>query len=502
MDTLFDHVHPDRDAPVPAPTPRPRRLPTGPARRPALRTRQRTDAQREAAARIGRDAPSVVALRLEPLPLWLAERDDPTLVRMPMVAADEGRVLHANPPARRHGITRGMRLDGARLRAPHLHVTGAREPDLDQAWREVLHELTAWTPWLTALRRGLALLRLTPDEAAALAAAFRGRVGVAADRHSAELASASVAAGAVRVVAEGDEDAFLARLPLRFLRALGLAEGDLTRLQWLGVQSVGDLARWSEAQLRGYLGAAATPLLPYLHGPRDTCVPVWTAPARLRRELRFDEPLREPWQLDPAVERLATTLEAALAGRGGTRLTVVIEVEGGARHVTRIAKRPLTSAAAIARQAHAALDEGGLAADAAQRGGVEALTLTLDEPRRLSAQEGLWATRTQRIRALEDIGERFPRALVRAEWSDPHAPASDQAWDWRPLDAMAAGSASPSGDDPHGPVPLGIAEGVAVVRPTADEAATRLVVLPRPPSSRPSPSQRAQAWPAVIADAA
>ncbi len=495
MDTLFDRVHPDRDAP--APPRRPRRRTPSPSRRPSPRTSVRPDAGTRTAPGPGHATPSVAALRLEPLPLWLAERDDPTLARVPMVAADEGRVLHANPPARRHGITRGMRLDGALLRAPQLHVVATREPDLANAWREVLRELADWTPWVAGLRRGLALLRLHPGEAESLAKAFHGRVGVAGDRHSAELAAASAVAGQVRSVAAGDEAAFLARLPLRFLRALGLGEGDLTRLQWLGLRSVGDLARWSEPQLRGYLGVAAGPLLPYLHGPRDACVPVWTPPLQLRRDLRFDEPQCEPRQLDPAIERLAVALEEALEGRGGIRLTVEMEVGGVARRVTRIAKRPLALAAVIARHAHAALRDSGIMTDAAGRGGVEALALTLDEPRRQAAQEGLWATRAQRRRALESIGERFPDALVRIAWGDPHAPASDQAWDWRPLHATAGDAPPALDDEPHRTaVPLGLADGAAAASPLPVQADERVVVLPSRSSSRP------RDWSVPIADAA
>jgi hypothetical protein len=75
---------------------------------------------------------------------------------------------------------------------------------------------------------------------------------------------------------------------------------------------------------------------------------------------------------------------------------VELEVEGAAHRVTRIAKRPLARAVVIARHAHAALRDSGIVDDAARRGGVDALALTLDEPRRHAAQEGLWATRAQR----------------------------------------------------------------------------------------------------------
>lgn len=424
MNTLFQPPRPDSVRP-------PRRRPAPAARAaPTPSHRPRSSATQ------------VVALLLEPLPLWLAQRQDPTLARTPAAVVHEGRVLHANPPARRLGVSRGMRLEGAKLRAQHLVTLAPSPVDLARAWHGVLRELAAWTPWLTSHRQGLALLRATPLEAAELAEAFEGRVGVAADRQTAELAAAAARPGAVRNVPPGAESAFLARLPLRFLRAAGLGEGDLTRLQWLGLATAGDLARWSREQLEGYLGAAGRALGPYLHGPRSSELPSWAPPAPLRRHLAFDQPLFEPFELEGAIDHLSRALAEALAGSAAKRLTLIAEVGALAMPASRLAKRPMRAPEQIRRQALLALDDCGAAPI-----GIDGLALELDERARCTEQEGLWATRAQRVRAEETVLARFPDALRQVRWGDPYAPAVDHAWAWEPVSAASAGA---SADDAAG----------------------------------------------------
>jgi protein ImuB len=370
-----------------------------------------------------------VAVVVEPLPLWLALRRDPTLARAPLVAHDEGHVVHANPPARRLGITRGMRLDGARLRAPHLELIDCHEPGVAQAWRDLTRELTSWTPWLDVQRRGRAFLRLPADEAADLARRLDARVGVADDLETAELAALAGRPGTARTVPADEGAAFLERLPLRFLRGVGLPDGELTRLRWLGLTTVGDLARWTPDQVRAYLGDVADALRPYLHGPRQREVAAWRPPAVLRRSLAFDQPLFEPHDLEPALDRLARSLALDLAGRAARHVTVAAEGAGGPRRATRVAKRPLRRAGQIRQQALFALRDTGAAVH-----GVEGLSVELAEPERVAESVGLWDARAQRELALDAVLERFPRALVQVAWGDPHAPACDRAWGWSPLE--------------------------------------------------------------------
>ncbi len=421
--------------PVPLPSSRPTsptRRQRGPSARrgaPTPTPRRGAPAPQRGAPQRGASATQVVALLLEPLSLWLAQRRDPRLARTPTATVQDGLVMHANPPARRLGVSRGMRAEGARLRAEHLVVLTPSEVETAHAWDGVLRDLSGWTPWLTARRRGLALLRATPREARELAEAFEGRVGVAADRQTAELAAASARPGEVRTVDPGDEASFLARLPLRFLRSAGLGDADLVRLHWLGLSTAGDLARWSREQIEGYLGEAGRALLPYLLGPRADELPVWAPPTPLRRRLAFERPLFEPFELEGAIERLSHALAEALAGTAARRLTLIADVGGVAMPASRSAKRPLREAGQIRRQALLALGDSGAAPI-----GIDALTLELDERRRVSDQEGLWATRAQRERASEALLERFPGSLRRVRWGDLYAPAIDHAWDWVPFE--------------------------------------------------------------------
>jgi protein ImuB len=505
MDTLFRIPQPTRPArrrsrsapgrPLAAEPPHPAAAPTASAAR---------GARRETATQ-------VVALLLDPLPIWLAQRRDPTLARTPTATVQDGKVVHANPSARRLGVSRGMRVEGAHLRAEHLVTLTPNEVETAHAWDGVLRDLAAWTPWLVGRRRGLALLRATTREAADLAAAFEGRVGVAADRQTAELAAAAAHPGAVRTVAPGEEAAFLERLPLRFLRAVGLPDRDLTRLHWLGLATAGDLAAWSREQLEGYLGESGRALLPYLHGPRDGALPTWVPPEPLRRRLAFERPLFEPFELEGAIDHLSHALAGALGGTAARRLTLVADVGGVAMPASRAPKRPLHEAGQIRRQALLALSDCGAAPI-----GIDGLTLELDERRRVSDQEGLWATRAQRERASDAVQGRFPGTLRRVRWGDPYAPAADHAWDWVPVEEDAPerppAPALQAGTD-HAAVPLFAALGrehpEAIVlgpSPTAGHAApprtapARTAPAPRPVDAPPIDLatlevERAERWP-------
>ena len=383
------------------------------------------------------DPPGVrlVALHFDPLPLYLAQHGDPLLARTPLVCVEDEHVVHANPVARRHGITPGMRLSGARMRVEGLRLTHHQEPDLQHAWNELLREIHGLTPWLEPGRRGRLLARLEEREARDLAARHGIRAGVADSRELAELAAVSARPGEARSVAPGDEHAFFERLPLRFLKGVGLSEGNLTRLRWLGLATAGELAAWTPSQLRSYLGEEGEALRVYLHGPHDDRLQPFRPPSTLRRSVAFDEPACEPYAWLPAIERLATELERALAGRVARRLTLTATLPQGARRASRLSKRPLARAPQIRQQALFALDDTGIARTGGA--GIERLTLELAEPERLALQSGLWQQRERRQRAAWHTLERYPGALLRFAWRDPYAQAADLAWEWERLEPSA-----------------------------------------------------------------
>jgi len=368
----------------------------------------------------------LAALEFGPFPLYLAQRAEPELGRVPLVMVAEQRVLHANTAARRHGVTPGMRLTGARMRVTALEERAFSEPDLDHAWGALLRELNDITPWLESGPRGRVFARLDRAEVEEVARAYGVRAGFAPDIETAELAALSAGPGAVREVAPPQQGEFLARLPLRFLKGVGVSEANITRLSWLGLAAAADLARWSAPQIRAYLGREGDSVIAHLHGPRRTELRPYRLPLTVQRSLAFPDPVREPHQLLPAIDRLAAELERALAGRAARRLTLTATLPGGQRRASRLAKRPLQQARHIRQQALFALHDSH-----AEGRPVERLTVELSAPERLGAQEGIWSGhREQRERALEATLERFPTAPRRVVWSDPHAQAADLAWRW------------------------------------------------------------------------
>lgn len=367
----------------------------------------------------------IAALVLEPLELWWARRLRPEWQRAPLVAVEGNRVLHATPEARREGVTPGMSLAGANLRSGALQVTEVSEAELQAAWESVLRELYGLTPFLDGARRGRALLGISAAEARMVAEAYDSPVGHAGGREIAELAALSTRPGRCRVLPVGSEAIFLGRLPLRFLRGVGLSDYLLRRLGWLGLSSVGELAGWRKGQLKEFLGAEADLLLPYLHGPWRERLPLAQPPRALRRTVRFEEPLFEPGPLEAVLGRLALALEEALAGRAAGRLTLAAEVGGAELRATRFAKKPLRAARDMVSLAQLALADTGAAPV-----GIEALTLELPEPVRIARQGRLWPARERREAAWEELLTRFPRAAVEVEWLDPYAEAADLAWRW------------------------------------------------------------------------
>jgi hypothetical protein len=260
----------------------------------------------------------------------------------------------------------------------------------------------------------------------------------------------------------------LQRLPLRFLRGVGVSEGNLTRLRWLGIVTVGQLAAWTAAQIRSYLGAESERLLPYLHGPRRTSLLPLPLPEALSRTLTFTEPVREPHQLLPALDRLSGELAGALAGRAARRLTLTATLPSGQRRASRLSKRPLTQARHIRQQALFALHDSR-----AQGHDIERLTLELATPERLGSQEGLWPQRERRQRALDATAERFPGAPRRLTAQDPYAQAGDLAWRWE-SHADEHHSASDDAAVKASPLARRRAAQAAAMRAAAQEAALRI----------------------------
>lgn len=371
----------------------------------------------------------VVALLYEPFTLWWEMHQNPDLRNHPLVNALDGHVLHANPAARRKGITPGLRVANARMRAPDLAVTEAETARLHPQWSWQLERLAAHSPRLQSPTIGRAWLALSEDEARHLAAEHHVRAG-AADFIEPALAAALVTLpGDLRTVPRGEERTFLGRIPVNRLPGLGFSSEVAGRFCNLGIRRLADLFHWKEPHLRSIAGDQALQLLTLLHGPWTPQVPVYRPESALKASHTFREPVAEPFVLEPAIIDLATRLTCRLHGRVSSRVIVTSESSLLRIPDEIFPREPLHDAGILMRLIWRSLNTTGAASL-----GIESLTVELSGLATLQEQHGLWPQKEAWSKAVRVVSRRFPGALLAFEEVDPHSMAQDRRYQLFRLD--------------------------------------------------------------------
>jgi len=252
--------------------------------------------------------------------------------------------------------------------------------------------------------------------------------------------------------------------PAYLLGGLGLSPASRERLGWLGVDTVGTLRRWTGAQLLAYLGEEGRALTPVLHGPRRDRLPYRRPPDVIAADHAFDEPAREPAELEPVLRRLVDDAARRLGERSAERLRIVVAAAGLRSEATRRAKAPLRDPTRLARLARHALADAGLTAL-----GIDEVRLELSGLARRAAPGELWAQRRRRYEAARAVHARFPGQARAFALHDPDALRARLRWQ---LHDLASGDALPW----DGPAPRALADGEgtkAVPTPAARKALRR-----------------------------
>jgi len=407
----------------------------------------------------------VAAALFLPWPVWLWRRENPALEGLPVAVHRGGKVAALSPLARKLGLREGMALEAARTRVESLQLL-PYPPRAEEAWKHLLAELHRLTPWVEALGPGVALLRLTPLEARLLAQGYRARVGVAPWREVALLAAWSAPEGEARAVEEAE--AFLDRLPLRFLQGVGLTPEGLEKLRLLGLKRVGELRRWRPSQVAAYLREGRQ-LLPYLFGPWRKEVARFREEERAEAEVLLDPPAEASEGL---FRHLARLLARKLAGRAAQRVAVVALAEGLALRGEHLVKEPLREEEGLYLALVAAFRRSG--AWGMPLGGVRGEALGLLRPAR---QEGLFQREGEGLKALL---AHHPGLFLRVEVVDPDALAPEWGFRYRPWEVgdaalpgtgagLLRGGTAPvgglQGKEEGGAPPGPLAGGGAVVAP-------------------------------------
>jgi DNA polymerase IV len=257
------------------------------------------------------------------------QRDDPRLRGRPVIVG-MGVVLAASYEAKAHGVRTAMGGRQARRLCPHAVVVSPRMSAYSEASKAVFEVFEDTTPLVEGLSvdeafldvRGLRRLSGPPLE---IAVRLRRRVleqvglpltvGMARTKFLAKVASGVAKPDGLLVVPPDGELAFLHPLPVERLWGVGPATAGKLRAK--GIETVGQVARLSEAALVSMLGLASGRHLHALAHNRD---PRRVRRGRRRRSMGAQRALgrrypRSPEALDAAlvglVDRLGRRLRAA-----------------------------------------------------------------------------------------------------------------------------------------------------------------------------------------------
>ncbi|MGY4427467.1 DNA polymerase-4 [Bradyrhizobium sp. JR6.1] len=240
--------------------------------------------------------------------------------------SEAGSCLPASYEAKAFGVYGGMSGREARRLCPQLIFVGGHFSDYQRLGDAAIEVIGDFTPLVERISideafadvAGCTHLFGTPAE---IAAAIRRRVrtelglaisvGVARTKHLAKIASQVAKPDGLVVVDPGAELGFLHELPVELMWGVGPVTR--TRLDAIGVSTIGQLARLSERSLTRLLGPAAGEKLAALAWNRD---PRQLTPHRRARSAGAQSALGRK----PAIEQVIRPTLLHLADRVATRL--------------------------------------------------------------------------------------------------------------------------------------------------------------------------------------
>jgi DNA polymerase-4 len=232
----------------------------------------------------------------------------------------------------------------ARHRCPHLLIVPARFAAYRAASAQVMDRLRALTPLVEQLSIDEAFLDVSdaslPGEllASRLQATIRKELGlpcslgVATNKLVAKIATdvgkASAQTGAspnaLCVVPAGTEAMFLAPLPTRALWGIGPKTAE--RLAALGIQTIGDLASYPEAELARRFGKYGQELARHARGIDERALQLTHVARSLSKETTFAQDVSEEETLRQTIRAQAAAVSQSLQRKGMSGGTVRLKL--------------------------------------------------------------------------------------------------------------------------------------------------------------------------------
>ena len=358
-----------------------------------------------------------------------------------------GVVASCSYAARQLGIHSAMPTSRAIRLCPELVVISGHHRAYGEASKQVMEKLRAVSGLVEVISIDEAFLDVSdlPDPGEIIARRLQTQIlnelklpcslGVATNKLMAKIANdvgkkakkSNTPPCAITIVPPGQEAAFLAPLPAEML--WGVGPKTAARLAELGIRTIGELARWPEADLARRFGEHGIELSRHAHGLDDRPVSSEQDEAKsVSQETTFARDVRDDLMLEKKVRELSAQVGRRLRRSGVAGNTVKIKLRWpDFSSLTRQVhlESPTDSDDEIARAALALLAKARAPGKAVRLIGVG--VSSLGEPFR---QLPLWDTGSEKARKLEAtldaLQERFgDKVILRGRLPD----TQEEDWD-------------------------------------------------------------------------
>lgn len=289
---------------------------------------------------------------------------NPELKGKPLIVAmgnprGRGVVSTASYEARRFGVHSAMPLFEAARLCPQAIIVPVRHPIYSQYSRRVMVILREVSPLVEQVSIDEAYVEIAPDrDAAHIARAIQQRIkteigldctiAVASNKLVSKIACNTVKPRGFVVVPPGEEQQFLAPLPIEKLPGAGKVTREKLK-QW-NVHTIGDLANAPVAELRAEFGKWGVYLHEAARGQDDSPIVTESKPKSISAENTFDHDTRDGAEIEKLLAEMSEGVARELVREGFVARTVVLKLRySDFTTITRqtTLRSPTASAAAI-----------------------------------------------------------------------------------------------------------------------------------------------------------